>query len=100
MDIHCCEKSYDYVFCSHVIEHVPDPIDFCKQLQRIARHYCFITAPFNEDSANLSPGHINTFTEELFKKNLKIEYFETRTSFGWQGNNRKVFDLILKGAGS
>ncbi|MFL5812870.1 MAG: methyltransferase domain-containing protein [Bdellovibrionia bacterium] len=30
------DKEFDYVVCSHVIEHVPDPVSFCSELFRIA----------------------------------------------------------------
>ncbi|MCH2232320.1 MAG: class I SAM-dependent methyltransferase [Crocinitomicaceae bacterium] len=31
------DNEFDYVICSHVLEHVPDPIAFCKELQRVAK---------------------------------------------------------------
>lgn len=48
-------KSYDFIVCSHTIEHLEDPIAFCRQLQLIARDLVFIYCPFNEE--NPIPGH-------------------------------------------
>ena len=31
------DKEFDYVICSHVVEHVPDPRSFCKELFRVAK---------------------------------------------------------------
>lgn len=47
--------SYDYVICSHTIEHIPDPVPFCRQLQRIARDHVFLYCPYDEQ--NPIPGH-------------------------------------------
>lgn len=39
---------YDYVFASHVIEHIPDPIPFCEELKRIAKKKVICYTPFDE----------------------------------------------------
>lgn len=31
------DNSFDYVICSHVLEHVPDPVKFVKELTRISK---------------------------------------------------------------
>lgn len=42
------KNSYDYVICSHTIEHLDNPTEFCHKMQDIARDYVFITCPFEE----------------------------------------------------
>jgi SAM-dependent methyltransferase len=39
-DIHCLpfeDKSYDFVYCSHVLEHVDDPVRACAELVRVGK---------------------------------------------------------------
>lgn len=31
------DKEFDFVYCSHVLEHVVDPIRACRELMRVAR---------------------------------------------------------------
>jgi SAM-dependent methyltransferase len=42
------EKSYDIVYCSHTIEHLDEPIEFVRQLKKVAKYFAFISCPFNE----------------------------------------------------
>jgi 2-polyprenyl-3-methyl-5-hydroxy-6-metoxy-1,4-benzoquinol methylase len=42
------EDSYDICFCSHVIEHLDDPVSFVRQLKKISKLFAVITCPFNE----------------------------------------------------
>jgi acyl carrier protein len=59
-------KSYDFIVCSHTIEHLAEPISFCRQLQLIARDLVFLYCPFDEE--NPIPGHHtvgNTIVDSL-----------------------------------
>jgi SAM-dependent methyltransferase len=40
--------SYDYVFASHVIEHLPDPIAGLSEWVRVARRYVFLVVPHRD----------------------------------------------------
>ena len=48
-------EPYDLVICSHVIEHVPDPLAFISSLSRLSRHWVLFYAPWQE--RDLIPGH-------------------------------------------
>lgn len=58
------DKTWDIVFCSAVVEHVPNPKEFCEQLVRVCKGFAFVYVPYNE--INPIPSHINTFTEKFF----------------------------------
>ena len=40
--------SYDFVFCSHTIEHLDDPINFIMQATNISRKFAIFYCPYNE----------------------------------------------------
>lgn len=42
------DKSVDFVFASHVIEHVPDPIAALHEWKRVAREYLFLVVPHRD----------------------------------------------------
>lgn len=44
-----CDKSFDFVYCCHILEHVEDPILACKELQRVARRGYVETPTFSKD---------------------------------------------------
>jgi len=47
------DKSFDYVYASHVLEHTQDPASACKELMRIARAgYIETPSPFYEQGYN------------------------------------------------
>jgi len=47
------DKSFDYVYASHVLEHTLDPVAACKELMRIARAgYIETPSPFYEQGYN------------------------------------------------
>lgn len=52
-DIHAlpfARHHFDYVVCSHVLEHVDDPIKACKELQRVGRAGYLETPTFMKDA--------------------------------------------------
>lgn len=77
------DERWDFVFCSHVIEHVPNPEKFCQQLTRICKGFAFIYAPYKE--VERIPAHINTITEDLFQ-NFNLESLEIFNSMGWHAD--------------
>jgi SAM-dependent methyltransferase len=44
-----CTQSLDFVYCSHVLEHVPDPGRACTELQRVGREGYIETPTFGKD---------------------------------------------------
>ncbi|MGO1119923.1 class I SAM-dependent methyltransferase [Rhodovibrionaceae bacterium A322] len=77
------DNAWDFVVCSHVIEHVPEPEVFLKKLTEICRGFCFVYAPYNE--IDRIPGHINTITEDLFD-GYTLEALEIFNSMGWKAD--------------
>jgi SAM-dependent methyltransferase len=47
-DLPLADKSYDYVFASHVIEHLPDPIAGLSEWMRVARRYVVLVVPHRD----------------------------------------------------
>ncbi len=80
------DQQWDFVFCSHVIEHVPNPRKFCQQLIKICKGFAFIYAPYNE--IELISCHINTITEELFQ-GFNLESLEIFKSMAWHADKPK-----------
>jgi SAM-dependent methyltransferase len=64
-DIFKLERTFNAVVCSHVIEHVPDPVAFCRRLQQIATGRVFIATPYEEPEVGRTKGHIHSFTRDF-----------------------------------
>ena len=64
VDIFTHEKIYDFVICSHVIEHVEAPIEFIKRMQCMAKERLFVYAPYNEHPLS-QDGHINKIDDKF-----------------------------------
>ena len=88
------DKTWDFVYCSHCLEHVPNPRKYCDKLISICKGFAFIYTPYNE--INLMEGHLNTITEEFYSNdnvyNIKIFH-----SLGWHADNpeNKVILAVL-----
>jgi 2-polyprenyl-3-methyl-5-hydroxy-6-metoxy-1,4-benzoquinol methylase len=74
-------RKWDFVYCSHVIEHTPDPRAFVGHLMRICKGFVFVYAPYDEQDR--IPGHISTITEKVFEE-LPLESLTIRPSMAWQ----------------
>lgn len=88
------DRTWDFCIASHVIEHVPNPLQFVRQLQALANDFVIVACPWVEDPL-VTPGHINTITKSLVRemgaRNLKIF-----TNYSW-GKNREVCTFWLPG---
>ena len=61
------DKSFDFVICSHVVEHFYDPIAAIKEWVRIARRYVFIICPQPDADAG-DRGKLITGLQELVQR--------------------------------
>lgn len=62
------DESYDLVYSAHVIEHLPQPENFVKELLRISRKYVCIVAPLPGKKFWDQPDHLRPYTAETFKR--------------------------------
>ncbi len=73
------DRSFDCVFCTEVLEHIPALQRACREIARVARWEIVIGVPFRQDlrvarttcavCGRISPpwGHVNRFTEERLR---------------------------------
>ena len=52
------DKSVDYVICSHVMEHIPDPETFLKEISRVGRRGLIVTPAPGYDKLHPKRGHL------------------------------------------
>lgn len=93
-DIFKLDRSFDIVIASHVIEHVPEPLAFCRQLQRLATGAVFIAAPFNEPVEGRTKGHINSF-DDSFLDELAPASFELVNSQAWGRFMEPPYEMLI-----
>lgn len=61
------DRAWDLIICSHVLEHVPKPLEFLAQLQRLSRRDVIVACPWNEDPIT-TKGHCNTINKALVRR--------------------------------
>jgi SAM-dependent methyltransferase len=73
------DDSFDCVFCTEVLEHVPDLQKACHEISRVARHEVIVGVPFKQDirvgrlscqrcgKTNPPWGHVNSFDENRLR---------------------------------
>ena len=84
-------KTFEKVFCSHVIEHVPHPDKLLRELIRVARDFLYVECPhrfsFNAkyDSGNKYDKHLHAFRCSWFHEALKKfpHHIEVHYRFPW-----------------
>ena len=69
------DNSFDCVFCAEVLEHIPNVVQACREIGRVARHEVIIGVPYKQDTRlgrttcrscgrkNPPWGHVNRFDE-------------------------------------
>lgn len=76
-------KSFEIVNCSHVIEHVSDPISLIKELIRVAKRKVVIKCPHRFSSQAKLPSHIHFFHNQWFHRVLAQFPHKTTTQFAY-----------------
>lgn len=75
------DKSFDYILCTEVFEHIPDPISALKEFYRLLKDggELLVTAPFNS-LTHFAPFHyysgFNSYFYEYHLKKLGFEIIE------------------------
>ena len=101
--------SFDLVYASHVIEHVPEPRALLMEMVRVARQWMYVEVPcelhlrtsYPELQRSLDIGHINAYTPESFQLLLetsglavaRLELFEHSLALHRFGNRRFKAEL-------
>lgn len=85
-------RRWDFVVCSHVIEHLDEPGRMIADVLRACRGFAFIYAPYNE--VELSPGHVSVITEETFVPHGPCE-IHLLESMGYFGPGRRCILAIF-----
>ncbi len=75
-------RRWDVVVCSHVVEHVPDPLAFVQQLRTIATRFIVLAFPYHEDPAALIPGHLHSLGH-AFLRELRPLHHEVYDGLFW-----------------
>lgn len=88
------DRIFDVVIASHVIEHVPQPFNFARAMQNIAKDFVIVAAPWMEEFP-LTGSHINVI-DEHFVAELGGEDLQIFTNYCW-GKHRKVCLFKLPG---
>lgn len=111
------DKEFDFVFCSHVLEHIDKPASACKELIRIARRGYIETPTRTSDIMfnfthlqNHHKWHIHILNKTLIfmewkdseRRDLKSDFFYNQFQSIWKNpfqdivnNNREMFVNML-----
>lgn len=96
-DIYSIEdRTWDFVICSHVIEHVPEPVRFLQKCRTLAKDFVIVACPWNENPITTT-GHINTI-DKAFVRKVGGDDLHIYTNYSW-GKDREVCIFRLPGKG-
>lgn len=95
-DIFDLERKWDFIICSHVIEHVKNPINFLKKLQNISIDFVVVACPWEEKE--LTNGHINIINKRLVRS-MGARDLRIYTNYMW-GKHREVCMFWVEGKAS
>ena len=70
---------FDLVFCSHVLEHIPEPLKALEEIHRVTRSQAVLIVP-NHPVLDDHPTHLYSWSENSFKAwcSLKFREVEVR----------------------
>lgn len=89
-DIPVKNKSFDYILCTEVFEHIPDPLRALKEISRINKTGLILTAPF-ASLTHFYPHFFYTgFSEQFYRVNLPKFGYKVEKIYTY-GN---YFDLL------
>jgi ubiquinone/menaquinone biosynthesis C-methylase UbiE len=92
------DRSVDFAFSTHVLEHVPEPRRFLRELHRVAKKV-FIEIPIDYSDKHinskqlLSYGHVNVFTPSTARFYLESEGFKILKEF--PSNTQRRADIVF-----
>lgn len=100
----------DLVYCSNVVEHIPDTASFVEELCRASKQWVCIQGPYNEtheDGKLITPEkpngeHVWTINDKFIEKFFKLPIFEKTITFigeapaGWPFGKQFYFVGKLK----
>ena len=93
-DVFTMDQRFDLVLASHVIEHVPDPVRFCRRLQQLARECVFVVAPYNEPRDRLTKGHRNVIDAALVEQ-LDADDVHVMKSVAWGAFCDPPYEMLI-----
>jgi SAM-dependent methyltransferase len=93
-DVFKHKKTYDIVIASHVIEHLTDPIPFCRRLQDIAAKAVFIVAPFKEPADALTRGHAGVIDDDTVAA-LAPDSYSVVHSAAWGAFKNPPYQMLI-----
>lgn len=85
------DKSFDYVYCAHVLEHVADPLAACRELMRVGRRGYIETPTLAKDMLfvwrvpDLHRWHVVAIADRLCFFELSPRQWEGIRSGAWRG---------------
>lgn len=68
LDAHFEKNSFDFVYCSHVLEHVPNHLQFAEKLENVARKYLIVVCPLPCEGFWDEPTHYRPYTAEALRR--------------------------------
>ena len=77
------DRKWDFIFCSHCLEHVPSPREFCQKMVELCKGFVFVYTPYNE--IELMTDHINTITEEFYG-DFNVDRIQIFKSMAWRAD--------------
>lgn len=75
-------NAFDVIYCSEVIEHVPDARQTVQELARLATHRIILSVPNEELVGKMDPEHLHTFGYDSFRDLIEDTGLHIAKSYG------------------